>query len=158
MFQFLYIIQEREFIRLNENIFKIGKTKQLNLRRFAAYPKNSNLLFYTICSDIDNIEKYIIRDFKQNFIHRIEFGNEYFEGEFIEMRMNMINIIHKYDKKNKFSIQNVYIKEYTTNNVIQDNTTKNVINNRHQIKSSNNQSFAQRCINFISKRFRKVRI
>lgn len=26
--QYIYLIREREFIRLNENVFKIGKTRQ----------------------------------------------------------------------------------------------------------------------------------
>lgn len=32
--QYIYLLQEREFIKTNENIYKIGKTKQENCKRF----------------------------------------------------------------------------------------------------------------------------
>ena len=33
--QYVYLIQEREFIKTSENIFKIGKSKQENNKRIA---------------------------------------------------------------------------------------------------------------------------
>ena len=53
----IYLLQVREFI--DTNIFKIGRTHDLN-SRFKQYPKNSILLFYSSCSDSVTIEKKII--------------------------------------------------------------------------------------------------
>ena len=42
--QYIYLLQEREFIKTKEPIYKIGKTKQVNNKRFGQYPKGSVLL------------------------------------------------------------------------------------------------------------------
>ncbi len=41
--EYVYMLQEREFIRLNENVYKIGKTMQTNNTRFEQYPVGSQL-------------------------------------------------------------------------------------------------------------------
>jgi hypothetical protein len=46
--EFIYLIKEREFIKNNEEIYKIGKTKQMALKRIKDYPKNSILLLRMI--------------------------------------------------------------------------------------------------------------
>ena len=43
---FIYIIKIREFVNNNQNIYKIGRTTQDNLKRFNNYPKGSILLYY----------------------------------------------------------------------------------------------------------------
>ena len=43
--EYIYLLQEREFFRKKENVYKIGKTKQLNYKRFNSYPKGSILFF-----------------------------------------------------------------------------------------------------------------
>ena len=55
--QYIYLLREREFIKTKENIFKIGKTKQLNNIRFSQYPKDSNLLLQISCNNCDILEK-----------------------------------------------------------------------------------------------------
>ena len=61
--QYIYLLQEREFIKTKETIYKIGKTKQVNNNRIAQYPKGSVLLFQIICSNCDKIECKIIKIF-----------------------------------------------------------------------------------------------
>ena len=61
--QYVYLLQEREFIKTCEPIFKIGKTKQFHTTRFNQYPKNSVLISQISCADCDNIEKKIIELF-----------------------------------------------------------------------------------------------
>jgi len=39
--QYIYLIHEREFIQSEKKIYKFGKTRQLNFKRFAQYPKDS---------------------------------------------------------------------------------------------------------------------
>ena len=51
----IYLLQEREFINSNENIYKIGRTKQANIQRFNQYPKGSKLLLHIVCDDCEKI-------------------------------------------------------------------------------------------------------
>jgi hypothetical protein len=83
--QYIYLLIEREFIKTKENIFKIGKTKQLNNIRFSQYPKNSILLLQISCDNCDIFEKNLINIFKEKFINRKDIGNEYFQGDYIDM-------------------------------------------------------------------------
>lgn len=83
--QYVYLLQEREFIKTQEQIYKLGKTRQPNNERLKQYPKQSVLLFQMVCKDCDMKEKEILRVFKQKFIHRKDIGQEYFEGVATEM-------------------------------------------------------------------------
>lgn len=108
---YIYLLQEREFIKTNEKIFKIGKTKQENLKRFANYPNGSKLLFQCICINCDDIERDIITSFKDLFIHKKEVGNEYFEGDYIMM----IDIIYTKIQEYKNCCKKYYDKNETKN-------------------------------------------
>ena len=61
---YIYIIQIREF--LETNIYKIGKTKQINCKRFNQYPKGSKLICQFDCIDCDIIEKKLYYCLKIN--------------------------------------------------------------------------------------------
>jgi hypothetical protein len=92
--QYIYLLQEREFIRLNETIYKLGKTTQPNHTRFKQYPKNSILLLQLICNDCNHTEKELIKLFKDKFIQRTDIGTEYFEGNYKEMIRYITDIIN----------------------------------------------------------------
>jgi hypothetical protein len=79
--QYVYLIQEREFIKTGENIYKPGKTKQENNKRLVKYPKNSRLLLQINCPDCDKLEREILKTFKMKYNHRKDIGSEYFEGD-----------------------------------------------------------------------------
>ncbi len=104
--QYIYLLQLREFVNSGENIYKIGRTKKENHYRFNQYPKGSILLFQMICNNCKNIETQIIKLFKENFKHRRDIGNEYFEGEF----KNMIDIIY-FTIKNELNIDKEIIND-----------------------------------------------
>jgi hypothetical protein len=87
--QYIYLIQEREFIKTKDPVYKVGRTKKENLTRFKQYPKGSNLLLQMICSNCQNIEAQLIKIFKEHFNQRKEIGNEYFQGNY----KTMIDII-----------------------------------------------------------------
>ena len=91
--QYIYIIQPREFYNHNELVYKIGKTKKLNLYRFNQYPKGSVLLFQMVCKDCDVSERKVIKHFTNNYKHRKDVGAEYFEGDFIKMIDDIYNIL-----------------------------------------------------------------
>jgi hypothetical protein len=91
--QYIYLIQEREFINLKECVYKVGKTKQPNVTRFMQYPKGSSLIYQSVCSDCDFFENKIIRFFKTKYLQRTDFGREYFEGAEQKMRIKKIKRI-----------------------------------------------------------------
>jgi hypothetical protein len=88
--QYIYLIQEREFINSKKNIYKIGKTKQSNNKRFQQYPKGSILLLQLICEDCTAIENKLINLFKTKYTQCKDIGTEYFEGD----KADMINTIY----------------------------------------------------------------
>lgn len=90
MTNYVYLLQEREFIKTKENIYKVGMTQKENFERFNQYPKGSVLLFQTICNDCKKIENQVIKQFKEKFIRRDDIGSEYFEGNY----KLMIDIIY----------------------------------------------------------------
>ena len=111
--QYIYLLKEREFIKTNESILKIGMTKQINHERFKQYPKGSILLFQMICSDCNDNEKQIIELFKNKYIHRKDIGNEYFEGDYTQM-MDDIYLIVTYNElfNDKNIVQNIINSKY----------------------------------------------
>lgn len=93
--EYVYLLQEREFINSGQSIYKIGRTKQLNDKRFKQYPKNSMLLLQTFCNNCTICETQIMNMFKQKYIHRVDIGSEYFEGNVKEMQRDIFNIVTK---------------------------------------------------------------
>lgn len=82
---FIYLLREREFIKTNENIFKIGKTKQEFGKRFNQYPNKSQMYLHLYITDVDTFEKITIELFSKEFNRRIDIGYEYFEGNINDM-------------------------------------------------------------------------
>jgi hypothetical protein len=95
--QYVYLIQEREFIKTSENIFKVGKSKQENNKRINQYPKQSKLILQILCDNCDILEKELIISFKNKYNHRKDIGNEYFEGEHEDMIKNIFYTRNNFD-------------------------------------------------------------
>ena len=100
---YIYLLCEREFIKTNEPIYKIGRSLQENLKRIQSYPNGTKLLFQSMCEDCIDSEKELIKLFKLNFIHRNDIGNEYFEGNSYKMVRIMTEYIN-----NKFAENNLF--------------------------------------------------
>ena len=98
---YIYLLQEREFIKSNENIYKIGKSKQENLKRIINYPNGTKLLLQMSCNNCDYIESCLIKIFKKEFINKKDIGYEYFEGDVLDMIEVIYNYIINDIKKNK---------------------------------------------------------
>ena len=98
MIGYIYLLQEREFIKTKENIYKLGKTKQENLKRIQNYPNGTKLNIQLECENCDINEKNLIIIFKQKFIQRIDIGTEYFEGDKYEMISIIYNVVMDYNK------------------------------------------------------------
>ena len=106
MTQYIYLLQEREFIKTKEYVYKVGMTKKENHERFNQYPKGSVLLFQMICNNCKNMEKLVLKKFKETFKQRKDIGNEYFEGEY----KDMIDIIYLTIKNNN-SVEDAVVED-----------------------------------------------
>jgi hypothetical protein len=93
--QYVYLIKLREFVKSGESVFKIGRTGQENFKRFYQYPKGSIIFFQIICNDSIEAEKEIMNEFEKKYILRKDIGNEYFEGNFINMMDDIYKIVKK---------------------------------------------------------------
>lgn len=87
---YIYLIQEREFVRTGESIFKIGKTTQRLYKRMSQYPKSSMALLSVIVDDCHTAEKDLLKLFHKKYIHRSEIGAESFEGDPAEMMKDIV--------------------------------------------------------------------
>lgn len=124
---YIYLIREREFVRLNENVYKLGKTEQTPNGRLSGYPKNSEVILFIQTPDCTEIEKLLIKIFKNNFKQCLQYGTEYFEGNKDEMK-NIIN-------------QNIHKIENSTNKIMENITNqqlvKEYINSKYKKNKSN---------------------
>ena len=100
-YQYIYLIQVREFVNLNECIYKLGKTQQVYINRFKQYPKGSILLSQQPCYDCDSTEKELIQLFKTKYVHRTDIGHEYFMGDCLEMIYDNNVYINTFFKNNE---------------------------------------------------------
>lgn len=91
---YLYIIKEREFIKLNENIYKIGRTKDI-IKRYKQYPKNSIIIYSVMLKKYHELEKKWLMNLNQNknIINRNDIGREYFEGDYIIIINELMQLI-----------------------------------------------------------------
>ena len=97
----VYLVKEREFTKTNENIIKVGYSNQEHLKRFKQYPKDSILLCQVFTENGKLCESKILDEFKIQFKHRKDIGNEYFEGDYNLMRKLIIEIVDKVESDNK---------------------------------------------------------
>jgi len=83
---YIYLLQPLRSITDNKNVYKIGKTKRNNYKRFNEYPSGSILLLQSSCENCDLMERKLLKIFDEKFIKKTDYGREYFEGNLIEMK------------------------------------------------------------------------
>jgi len=91
--EYIYLLQERTSVETEIDVYKIGKSTQKNYKRFDSYHKGFKLLLHIKCDNCDLLEKQIINNFKIKYNHYEKFGNEYFEGDYKEMMVDIINLV-----------------------------------------------------------------
>lgn len=91
--EYVYIVREREFIRLKEHTYKIGKTTQEPNSRFASYPKGSKVIIFATVVNCTTIENMIKERFCELFIQKRDYGREYFYGDIKKMVNEFMNIV-----------------------------------------------------------------
>ena len=123
---YIYILKLREFIRTNENIYKIGRTSQNGLKRINQYPKGSELILFRKCINCVKLETELIKKFKLKYKHQPTYGNEYFEGHELDMVKDINKLIDdeiNNEIDNKIKISNDYNQinknnQFNKNNII----------------------------------------
>lgn len=98
--EYCYIIHLREFHSQKKNIYKIGKTKQLNFKRFSGYPKGSIIKIFREVSDCTKCENEMIKVLNCNFKKRNDIGNEYYEGEYNKIEEQFISVTDNFRCQN----------------------------------------------------------
>jgi ribosomal protein S27AE len=96
---YIYICYTREFKLLNETIYKIGRTIDIN-KRIYGYSKGSIMLLVIECNNHIQAEKDILKLFDNDFIKCKEYGNEYFSGDLNLMQ----DVILSYFKNKIFKL------------------------------------------------------
>jgi uncharacterized C2H2 Zn-finger protein len=103
---YIYLIREREFVRLNEQVYKHGKTRQKfpcnTINRLNDYKSGSELVMIKQVPEnlVDTIEMIIRRTFKCCFDGH-EDGHEYFVGDPYKMVDIIDDIIREIRSTNK---------------------------------------------------------
>ena len=92
---YIYLLRTREFIRLNEPVYKLGRTSNPR-NRLSSYPKGSEIVFLMKCTDCKIAERELLVIFEKVFIKKSEYGAEYFYGP----EFDMIRIIGNYFFRN----------------------------------------------------------
>lgn len=90
--EFIYLIWKREFRRLNEPTYKIGRTGRTMMERLKEYDNNTETIYTRPVNDSTLIESKLKALFKEKYIQKLEYGNEYFYGDFRQMT-NDIDVV-----------------------------------------------------------------
>jgi hypothetical protein len=92
---YVYLLREREFIRLREKTYKIGRSEQSFGKRLVSYPKGSEIIMTLKVDNCREAEGEIMKIFKKKFKHRPEYGREYFEGDVENMKKQIFDLLVK---------------------------------------------------------------
>jgi hypothetical protein len=131
----IYLMHVREFISTNKNIYKIGRSHDID-NRVRQYPKGSRIEYINSCKNSVLCEKELIKLFKTSFTVT-KFGTEYFEGDIDSMK----DIIHNYlrdmkiEQKKKASINKINenkVIETKFNNLVNDIDNKKIKNKKNK--------------------------
>ena len=97
---YVYIIRECDFVRLNEDIYKIGRTAQINPEdRFQKYRKGTEIVGFFGVKDSIECENKIIKCFSNhiNIKKMNEYGKEYFQGDKNILLNEILQIVKHYN-------------------------------------------------------------
>lgn len=91
---YIYLIQEREFVRLEEEVYKLGRCSDY-YNRLRQYPKGSSVILIVNVDhlNVEDVEKKLIDKFKIMFEQCKDYGNEYFTGDVLEMIREILAIV-----------------------------------------------------------------
>ena len=153
MNQYIYLLQEREFIRLNEPVYKLGKSKQENTKRIQSYPKGSSLIFMLQFENCDKAESDLLKIFRSKFTQKLEYGSEYFEGDVTKLTHEIYTYYVKNKSQTKLNIlftenmQTDFVNESSdaSHQKIKSSLTKKYKCNLCHVESSHKNNFFKHC-------------
>jgi hypothetical protein len=125
----VYFIQPGEL--LETDVYKVGYSSKLDLRRLLSYKKNTNYFSIIQCNDALKCEEEIKKKFKENF--KLHAGNEFFKGDKEEMLVMFNKIVNKHIKN---SIIETSYNQHTSNIVGCDRNDITLSSKTH-IKNTN---------------------
>ena len=96
----IYLIHVRKFVNSQENIYKIGESIDVD-KQLKRYPNGSIVLFRMKCKESKQCKEYLIKIFKEKFIQKTYYGNDYFEGDEDEMINEIFKYLYIYNTTNK---------------------------------------------------------
>ena len=112
MYDSIYLLQTRESIFKNDDVFKIGRTSQDELKRFNCYPKGSKLHLHISCFNGIHVEKLIIDLFNNKYTNVPVYGAEYFKGDLCTMIKDILHTIgHNFDSIHSHSTLSTVFRE-----------------------------------------------
>jgi len=82
----IYLIKTAKAISQKESVFKIGKTRQPDFKRFSQYPKGTRFIAQFRCNNCHIMERRLLEIFNTEFVRRLDYGVEYFEGDVSKMQ------------------------------------------------------------------------
>lgn len=98
--EYVYIIRECDFVRLNEDIYKIGRTSKTNPEdRFQKYRKGTEIVAFFKVNNSIECENKMIKCFSNhiNIKKMDEYGKEYFQGNRNELLSEILKIVINYN-------------------------------------------------------------
>ena len=78
----LYLIWTKEYIDLLEEVYKIGRSKNIQ-KRLNGYKPGYKIIFTILCTNSNKFEKKVIALFNQKF--KLIQGREFFKGDSVQM-------------------------------------------------------------------------
>jgi hypothetical protein len=122
----VYFIQPGELIETD--VYKVGYSSKLDLRRVLSYKKNTNYLSIIQCNNALKCEEEIKIKFKENFI--LHAGNEFFKGNKKDMLFMFNTIVNNHIK----NCDEVIIKNNTddTNHKDDNKNEHKIVNNEEK--------------------------
>jgi hypothetical protein len=98
--EYVYIIRESDFVQLNKDIYKIGRTAKTNPEdRFQTYRKGIEIVAFFKVNNSIECESKMIKCFSNhpNIIKKTEHGKEYFQGDRNELINEIVQIVKNYN-------------------------------------------------------------
>ena len=93
---YIYLIQEREFVKSGEKTYKLGCTGRSPNDRTIKYPKGSILIMVSRVNDYKAAETKLIKKFTRKFDKQKKYGNEYFNGDIDTICVSFFKVAKKY--------------------------------------------------------------
>jgi hypothetical protein len=96
--EYVYIIRESDFVQLNKDIYKIGRTSKENPEdRFQKFRKGIEIVAFFKVNNSIECENKMIKCFSNhpNIIKKTEYGKEYFQGDINELINEIVQSLSK---------------------------------------------------------------